>query len=156
MSDIRTKSIRAVVWALLGSTALAITAVSPLIAQESESPRRVPPVRFTTPLPDVPGNHLEVVELNFPPISGAPSTVESYPGDGHHHPGSVYVYVTKGAIRIGVEGKVSVVQEGGSFFEPPLAHHMFTESASATEGATAIAVMIVPNGESPVVMGRAK
>ena len=110
---------------------------------------------FTTALPDVPGSHLEVVELSFAPKSGAASTAESYPGPGHHHPGSVYVYVTQGAIRIGVEGEVTVVAAGGSFFEPPRAHHMFTESASATQAARAIAVMIVPDGEPPVIVGKA-
>jgi quercetin dioxygenase-like cupin family protein len=68
----------------------------------------------------------------------------------------VYVYVTRGAIRIGVEGETTIIEAGGSFFEPPFAHHMFTESASATEGARAIAVMIVPDGEPSVISGSAE
>lgn len=139
-----------------GTVALAISAASTATAQESESARAGPRELFATPLPDVPGAHLEVVELVYPPRVGPPSTPEDYSG-GHHHPGSVYVYVTEGAIRIGVEGQqVAVVEAGGSFFEPPRAHHMFTESASTTEGARAIAVMIVPDGEAPVVRGRAE
>jgi hypothetical protein len=65
--------------------------------------------------------------------------------------------VTEGAIRIGVEGQgVSVVEKGGSYFEPPKAHHMFTESASQPESARVIAVMIVPDGESSVVRGKSE
>jgi hypothetical protein len=75
-----------------------------------------------------------------------PSTAENH-RRGHRHPGSVYVYVTQGAVRLGVEGQpVQVVQTGGSFFEPVGAHHIITENASATEPARAIAVMIVPEG----------
>lgn len=125
------------------------------LSQESVTARVGPPLLFTTPLPDVPGNHVEVVELSFSPKSGPPSTAENYSGPGHHHPGSVYIYVAEGSVRIGVEGEVTVVGEGGSFFEPPLAHHMFTESASATEGARVIAVMIVPDGAPPVISGKA-
>ena len=66
---------------------------------------------------------------------------------GHRHPGSVYVYVTKGAVRLGIEGQpVQVVHAGQSFFEPVGALHTIAESASATEPASAIAVLIVPDG----------
>lgn len=136
--------------------ALTLLAAGALVAsQQSEPAATAPRELFATPLPDVPGTHLEVVELVYPPKSGAPSTASNYSSPGHHHPGSVYLYVTQGAIRIGVEGQpVAIVEAGGSFFEPPRAHHVFTESASATEGARAIAVMIVPDGEAPVVRGR--
>ena len=54
-------------------------------------------------------------------------------------------------MRLGVEGKpVQVVQTGGSFFEPVGAHHIIAESASESEPARAIAVMIVPEG-APLV-----
>jgi quercetin dioxygenase-like cupin family protein len=49
---------------------------------------------------------------------------------------------------LGVEGQpVRVLNIGESFFEPPGAHHIINENASATEPARAIAVMIVPDGE---------
>ena len=71
---------------------------------------------------------------------------------GHRHPGSVYVYVTEGKARLGVEGQpVQEVAAGGSFFEAPNALHTVNESASSTETASAIAVMIVPEG-SPLVL----
>ena len=88
-----------------------------------------------------------VVELNYRPNPAPPSTAERH-RRGHRHPGSVYVYVAQGAVRLGIAGEpVQVVQTGGSFFEPVGAHHIVNENASATEPARAIAVMIVPDGE---------
>jgi len=108
--------------------------------------RTPPTVLFSAPLPDAPGKQLVVVELKLAPNPSPPSTADNHPR-GHHHPGSVYVYVTEGAVRLGVEGQpVQVVQTGGSFFEAVGAHHIVTENASATEPARAIAVMIVPEG----------
>jgi quercetin dioxygenase-like cupin family protein len=133
-----------------GITALFVAAALPVAAQELEPARAGPPVLLEAPLADAPGKNLVVVELNFPPNPRLPSTPESHPR-GHRHPGSVYVYVTHGAVRLGVEGQpVQVVEAGGSFFEPVGAHHIITENASATEPARAIAVMIVPEG-APLV-----
>ncbi len=105
-----------------------------------------PPVLFSAPLADMPGKQLVVVQLTLQPKQpGQPATA-------HRHPGSVYVYVTEGKARLGVEGQpVQEVAVGGSFFEPPGALHTVAESASATEAASAIAVMIVPEG-SPLVL----
>jgi quercetin dioxygenase-like cupin family protein len=115
-----------------------------------------PPTLFTAPLADAPGKNLVVVELKYAPNAKAPSTAEQHPL-GHRHPGSVYVYVTDGAVRLGVEGQpVQVVKAGGSFFEPVGAHHIVNENASATEPARAIAVMIVPDGAPLVTRDEAK
>jgi quercetin dioxygenase-like cupin family protein len=142
---------------LPAAAAVLLTQALPANAEEADSAQTGPRTVFSTPLPDLPSTHLEVVELFYPPKDGPPSTADNYPGSGHHHPGSVYLYVTEGAIRIGVEGQgVSVVEKGGSYFEPPKAHHMFTESASQTESARVIAVMIVPDGESSVVRGKSE
>ena len=109
-----------------------------------------PPTLFAAPLADAPGKNLVVVELTYAPNAKAPSTPEQHPL-GHRHPGSVYVYVTEGAVRLGVEGQpVQVVKAGGSFFEAVGAHHIISENASVTEPARAIAVMIVPDG-APLV-----
>jgi quercetin dioxygenase-like cupin family protein len=133
---------RILVWA----AALSIAAAAPLAGQERKQQRSGPQVLFTAPLADAPGKNLVVVELKFAPNPAPPSTPEHH-RPGHRHPGSVYVYVTQGAVRLGVEGQpVQVVQTGGSFFEPVGAHHIITENASATEPARAIAVMIVPEG----------
>jgi quercetin dioxygenase-like cupin family protein len=130
----------AAVLALLGAVAL------PIVAQEAAPARTAPPVLLTAPLAEAPGKNLVVVELNFAPNPRPPSTPENHPR-GHRHPGSVYVYVTQGAVRLGVEGQpVQVVAAGGSFFEAVGAHHIISENASATEPARAIAVMVVPDG----------
>lgn len=97
-------------------------------------------VLFSAPLQDVPGKQLVVVGLELP----AKGQLPPFP---HRHPGSVYVYVTRGTARLGLDGQpVQEVHAGQSFFEPPGALHTIAESASATESATAIAVMIVPSG----------
>jgi quercetin dioxygenase-like cupin family protein len=116
------------------------------IASAQDKPHG-PPILFQAPLADAPGKNLVVVELDFAPNPAPPSTPEHHPR-GHRHPGSVYVYVTQGAVRLGVEGQpVQVVKTGGSFFETVGAHHIIAENASATEPARAIAVMIVPEGQ---------
>jgi quercetin dioxygenase-like cupin family protein len=103
-------------------------------------------VLFAHELKDVPGKDLVVVRLNFPP--NAPQ--QSHAGmrcTAHTHPGSVWVYVTNGTARLGIAGEaVQVVHTGQSFYEAKGAIHAVAESASATEPASAIAVMIVPEG----------
>ena len=134
-----------------GACAAALSVAVAVHAQQPE-PQRTggPPTLFSAPLADAPGKNLVVVELTFPPNAKAPSTPEQHPL-GHRHPGSVYVYVTEGTVRLGVEGQpVQVVKAGGSFFEAVGAHHIVSENASATEPARAIAVMIVPDG-APLV-----
>jgi quercetin dioxygenase-like cupin family protein len=131
----------------LAACAAAVAVGGSAAAQQAPaSPGRVPPTLFSAPLADVPGHNLVVVELDFTPNAAPPSTAEHH-ARGHHHPGSVYVYVTQGAVRLGVEGQpVRVVRAGESFFEAVGAHHIINENASATEPARAIAVMIVPDG----------
>jgi quercetin dioxygenase-like cupin family protein len=123
--------------------AVGIGAVSlAALAQDTKAakpPAQISPL-FSTPLPDVPGKNLVVVPLKWGPAT-------THARVDHRHPGSVYVYVTQGTVRLGVEGQpVKEVHTGESFFEPPGALHTVAESASATEGAAAIAVMIVPDG----------
>ena len=127
----------------LALTIGAITAT----AQQGAPPRAPPKTLFSVPLADAPVKSLVVVELNYAPNPAPPSTAEHH-GRGHHHPGSVYVYVTQGTVRLGVEGQpVQVVKTGESFFETVGAHHIINENASATEPARAIAMMIVPDGQ---------
>jgi quercetin dioxygenase-like cupin family protein len=106
----------------------------------NETSHKPPNVLFSAPLQDVPGKQLVVVALEIKPSANHASVP-------HRHPGSVYVYVTRGTARLGIEGQpVKVVHTGESFFEPPGALHTVAESASETESAAAIAVMIVPDG----------
>jgi quercetin dioxygenase-like cupin family protein len=133
------------VLASLGLSAAAVVAVTSSSAQAptaSAARGGGPTELFRTALPDAPGKQLVVVALPIAPKQATPPA-----GAGHRHPGSVYVYVTEGTARFGIEGQpVKVVNAGESFFEPPGALHTVMESASATEGAKAIAVMIVPDG----------
>lgn len=133
-------------WATAAMVALLVVA-APFAAHAQEAAdRRGPPVLFETPLPDVPGHNLVVVELNYSPNTAPPSTADNHPM-GHRHPGSVLVYVAEGSVRLAIEGQqVEVVHAGDTFFEPPGALHIINENASATEPAKAIAVMIVPEG----------
>jgi quercetin dioxygenase-like cupin family protein len=123
----------------------ALAVVGATFAQESPGPRQV----FAAPLADMPGKQLVVVELRLPPKQeGRPQP------QGHRHPGSVLVYVTAGTARLGLEGEpVREIKAGETFFEPVGAVHTVGESASSTEPATAIAVMIVPDG-APLVTAK--
>jgi quercetin dioxygenase-like cupin family protein len=118
-------------------------AVATVSAQEPSGARPAgPPELFRTALPDMPGKQLVVVALTIPP-----RRADQPPSMGHRHPGSVYVHVTEGTARFGVEGQpVKDVKAGESFFEPSGALHTVMESAHPTESAMAIAVMIVPDG----------
>ena len=127
----------------LAMSAAAIATSASAQAPAATAPRAGGPTElFRAALPDAPGKQLVVVELTIAPKqAGQPAS------PGHRHPGSVYVYVTEGTARFGVEGQpVKEVKTGESFFEPPGALHNVMESASATAGAKAIAVMIVPDG----------
>jgi quercetin dioxygenase-like cupin family protein len=106
----------------------------------TQTSHKPPNVLFSEPLQDVPGKQLVVVGLEFKPKGTQPSVP-------HRHPGSVYVYVTRGTARLAIEGQpVQEVHTGQSFFEPPGALHTVAESASETQSAAAIAVLIVPIG----------
>lgn len=113
----------------------------------AQPPAGGPPVLFRTKLADLPGKELVVVALSL-----APRRADAPPSPGHRHPGSVYVYVTEGTARLGIEGQpVKEVKAGESFFEAPGVLHTVAESAHPTENAAAIAVMIVPEG-APLVL----
>ena len=99
-----------------------------------------PGVIFSKSLADIPGKRMTVIKLNFEPNSQKPR----FP---HRHPGSVFIYVTKGTVRFGIEGEpVQELQTGDSFFEPAGALHTVAENASTTEPASVIAVMLLPEG----------
>jgi quercetin dioxygenase-like cupin family protein len=131
------------------SSAAGVSLVAASLALAADStPGAAPPAKraplFSAPLADVPGKNLVVVNLEWDPKSPRHFMA-------HRHPGSVFVYVTKGAVRLGIEGQpVKLVHAGETFYEPPGALHAVGENASATEPAAAIAVMIVPDG-APLV-----
>ncbi len=111
------------------------------VCADVAAPRPVPDARtiFSTPLSDLPGRRLVAVRLHFEPGARQPIP--------HRHPGSVYVYVTEGVVRLGLDGQpTQVVHAGESFFEPFGSVHAIAENPSTTEPASAIAVEIVPEG----------
>ncbi len=146
-------------YSIAAAAALCIALVSPVLAgNESDSTptvttsgldveglARVPGVIFARELRDVPDKNLVVVKLEIPPKSAGQPAPDQY--IGHTHPGSVYVYVTKGTVRFGIKGQpAQVVHAGESAFEPVGAVHTILESTSTTKPASAIAVMIMPKG----------
>jgi quercetin dioxygenase-like cupin family protein len=122
-----------------------VTGVTPAHADPAaaQALAKEPGVIFAHELADVTGKNLVVVKLEFPPKSAK----DDRGNFAHRHPGSTYVYVIKGAVRLKLEGQpVTVVHAGESFFEPVGAVHMLTENASTTEPALALAVGLVPDG----------
>ena len=115
-------------------------------AEAAKQFAKQPGVIFARELTDVPGKNMVVAKLEFPPHP--PKAPKAPPQDiGHHHPGSTYVYVITGVLRLGIDGQpVQVVHAGQSFFEPVGALHTVAENASATKPASAIAVLLVPDG----------
>ena len=112
----------------------------------AEQLARLPQVLFAHDLKDVPGRNIVVVNLDFPPVP-MKTAQPTQSCQAHRHAGSVYVYVTKGSVRLGVGGQpAQTVNAGQSFYEPAGALHTVAESASATEPASAIAVLILPHG----------
>jgi quercetin dioxygenase-like cupin family protein len=131
-----------------GATTAYLGAAAPADAgtEAAKELAKQPGVIFARELADVPGKNMVVVKLEFPPKPPqAPQAPQQY--IGHRHPGSTYVYVIKGAVRLGIDGQpVQVVHAGESFFEPVGALHTVAENASTTEPASAIAVLVVPDG----------
>jgi quercetin dioxygenase-like cupin family protein len=126
---------------------------SAVVHADSRNSNSQPPTAvrdlFSTELADAPGKRLVVVGLEF-----GTQPRQSTP---HRHPGSVYIYVTKGTMRLGIEGQpVQVVHAGESFFEPVGAVHTVAENASTSEPASAIAVHIVPDGAPLVTLDHGK
>ena len=128
----------------IGTAAVMSLVAASLALAADSTPGAAPPAKrgplFSAPLADVPGKNLVVVNLDWDPKSPRHFMA-------HRHPGSVFVYVTKGTVRLGIEGQpAKLVHAGETFFEPPGALHAVGENASNTEPAAAIAVMIVPEG----------
>ena len=138
-----TRTLRILIALCVSAAAAVAVTSSSAQAPATSAPRAGGPTElFRAALPDAPGKQLVVVALTIAPKQANPPA-----SPGHRHPGSVYVYVTEGTARFGIEGQpVKEVKTGESFFEAPGVLHTVMESASSTEGAKAIAVMIVPDG----------
>lgn len=152
MHQISGRLIRRYCCSVTVAVVLCVTAASSVHADEKSAKELAqhPGVIFARELADVPGKNLVVVKLEIPPRPAQPAASSDH-SFAHRHPGSVYVYVTKGTVRFGIEGQpVEVVHTGESAFEPVGAIHTILESTSTSKPATVIAVMIVPDG-APIV-----
>ena len=90
--------------------------------------------QFEGLLPALPGQHLRVVTVNYPPGATSPP---------HHHQGFVYAYVLSGSIRSQVEGEPArVYRAGENWTEAPGSQHLVSENASAKQPASLLAVLI--------------
>jgi quercetin dioxygenase-like cupin family protein len=94
---------------------------------------------FSELLPNVPGNRLSAVVVNYAPGERSPS---------HAHAGSVFAYVLTGQIRSenSATGPVRVYRAGEGFFEPPGSTHSISANASQTESASLLAIFIAEDG----------
>lgn len=100
-------------------------------AHDAETVKQI----FTKHLPNVPGNSLTAVVVDYAPGGK---------GAAHHHSGSVFAYVLEGEIRSQIsDGQPAKVYKAGEFFyEPPGSDHLVSENASATKPAKLLAVFV--------------
>lgn len=116
--------------------------MSPAQEATGSADEAVTPV-FSAALPNVPGNSLTAVVVDYAPGGSSAS---------HRHAGSVFAYVLDGAIRSQLDdGPEVVYQAGESFFEPPGTHHAVSANASATEPARLIAIIVAETGAQATV-----
>src|SRR3954447_4622281 len=100
-------------------------------------------------LPNVPGQSLTAVVVNYAPGGKSPA---------HHHAGSVFAFILSGAVRSEVTpgGAVKVYKAGESFFEAPGSSHLVSENASETEPASLLAVFVADEGAKLTQPGAAQ
>jgi quercetin dioxygenase-like cupin family protein len=120
---------------------LLVSAVFIAASSGADKPAATDDVRVvrSEKLPNVPGQRVTVVTVDYPPGGKSRS---------HRHAGSVVAYVLSGAVRSenSATGPVKVYKAGESFFEPPGSTHLISENASATEPARLLAVFIAADG----------
>ena len=101
---------------------------------------------FQHEIPNISGKTLISVIVNFAP--GAKS------GSHRHAPSAfIYAYVLSGAVRSQVDDQpVQIYHAGQTWFEPPGAHHVVSENASASEPAQVMAVFVVDTSDKPLTI----
>lgn len=129
---------RTVISAFAASTAFAAVV---LVATAAATDPVTDPV-LTTELQGMEGTEANIVRIEVEP---------GWVTERHIHPGHVFVYVTKGAIEIDVEGREpQKVSAGEAIYELP-DQPMVGRNLSATEGAAFILFQIGPTGEPLIV-----
>ncbi len=122
---------------IVAAAAFALVPWSVAHTQEA-APRAKVELLSCDPLPELPGKSVATVRVAFP--VGAKSAP-------HRHPGSVTAYVLRGSVKSQLNGgPVRTYAVGETWFEPSGAVHAIAESASETEPAELLAVMVAGEG----------
>lgn len=98
---------------------------------------------YSRPHPQLAGQEIAVVQVDFPPGASSPS---------HCHPGIVVGHVVSGRLDFQVSGeRLKHLREGAVFYEPKGCVHLVARNPSATTPTRVIAFMEHPAG-SPLVL----
>jgi quercetin dioxygenase-like cupin family protein len=115
----------------------------------AEQLARLPGISYARPLMEKPVRNLVVLRLVFPPARGASASPN--PWSCHRPSGPVTIHVTKGALRLGLEGRPArILRAGESLYEPAHSLHSVAENVSGVEPAVAVAVIVVPK-DAPIL-----
>jgi quercetin dioxygenase-like cupin family protein len=130
---------RSMVAAMVGLVAGLLGAISsPLAAQKAV----VTPL-MTKDLPDIPGKEALMITVVYPPGGADPV---------HRHNADAFVYVLEGSVVMQVKGgKADTLKAGQTFYEGPDDIHTVGRSASSTEPAKMLVVLVKKKGAPPVV-----
>jgi quercetin dioxygenase-like cupin family protein len=119
----------------------------------AEQLARLPGITYARPLIEKPTRNLVVLRLSFPPKGGTSSSPN--PWSCHRPSGPVTIHVTKGAVRLALNGQPArILRAGKSLYEPARSLHSTAENAGNVEPAEAFAVIAVPQG-APILIAEA-
>ena len=108
-----------------------------------QAPHPVVTELMTKALSNIPGKEVLVLTVSYPPGGADPI---------HRHDAHGFVYVLKGSIVMGVEGKPEVtLQPGQMFHEGPQDIHTVGRNASQTEPATFLVFLLKDVGVPAVL-----
>jgi quercetin dioxygenase-like cupin family protein len=98
---------------------------------------------MTKELPDIPGKEALVITVVYPPGGADPV---------HRHNADAFVYVLEGSVIMQLKGaKPDTLKAGQTFYEGPEDIHAVGRSASSTEPAKLLVVLVKKKG-APVVV----
>src|SRR5580765_3207106 len=111
----------------------------PLLAQQ----KNVVTPLMTKALPDMPGKEALMLTVVYPPGGGDPV---------HRHNAHAFVYVLEGSVVMQLKGQQPVTLTAGqTFYEGPNDVHVVGRSASTTEPAKILVVLLKKQGAPAVV-----
>jgi quercetin dioxygenase-like cupin family protein len=110
---------------------------------------QLPGISYARPLMEKPERNLVVLRLTFPPARAGSSSPN--PWSCHRPSGPVTIRVTKGALRLGLDGHPArLLRAAGSLYEPAHSLHSAAENVGSVEAAMAVAVIVVPK-DAPIL-----